>query len=63
VAGRHVWEHNNLAAEKSDYRELAPDRWSYCGFGQQLEGNCRSPFVLELVRPANRVSLQSRIDS
>ena len=51
VAGRHVWEHNNLAQKNLTIVDLAPNDWFLLPFvANRFAGDSR-PVVLELWRP------------
>ena len=62
IAGRHVWEHNNLAQKNLTIVDLAAGEWVLVTF---VVGNLRAraarSFMLELIRPAGRTDLRASL--
>jgi hypothetical protein len=55
VAGRHVWEHNNLAQKNLTIVDLAPNDWIILPFVlTNTKFRTRRRYVIELVRPEKR---------
>jgi hypothetical protein len=55
VAGRHVWEHNNLAQKNLTIVDLAPNDWIILPFVlANVNSLTRRSYVIELVRPKKR---------
>jgi len=52
VAGRHVWEHNNLAQKNLAVVDLVPDDWFLLPFVVNRFASGRRSLILELWRPA-----------
>ena len=51
VAGRYVWEHNNLAQKNLAVVDLVPDDWFLLPFVVNRFASERRPLILELWRP------------
>lgn len=62
VAGRHVWEHNNLAQKNLTIVDLVPGAWIVLPFVlASLKTRAYARRFVELVRPANRVALEASL--
>jgi hypothetical protein len=60
VAGRHVWEHNNLAQKNLVVVDLLPDAWVILPLVLNRFAGRRSR-LLELVRPAEALELRASV--
>lgn len=62
VAGRHVWEHNNLAQKNLTVVDLVPGDWLVLPFVvANLNRRLARRFQLELVRPKGREKLEAAL--
>lgn len=62
VAGRHVWEQNNLAQKNLTIVDLAPNAWIVLPMlALNLRPRLSRSIELELVRPAGLVTLQASL--
>jgi len=62
IAGRHVWEHNNLAQKNLTIVDLVANSWIVVPFVvANLEARIARRFRLELVRPADRIDLRASL--
>jgi hypothetical protein len=60
LAGRHVWEHNNLAQKNLTIVDLAPNAWIVVPLVvSNLQSSAARRFQLELVRPQAHVGLEA----
>lgn len=62
IAGRHVWEHNNLAQKNLTIIDLKPNKWVVLPFVvSNLRLLAAKTFHLELVRPKNYIELEASL--
>lgn len=62
TAGRHVWEHNNLAQKNLTVVNLVPDAWFVLPFVlNRFRKRTPRPVVIELVRPKGLEKLEAEL--
>lgn len=61
VAGRHVWEHNNLAQKNLTIVDLLPNTWLVLPFVAANLLPVSRAFRLELLRPQNGIKIEAAL--
>lgn len=60
VAGRHVWEHNNLAQKNLTIVDLLPNKWIVLPFVvSNLPSRLARSYILELIRPVAYINVKA----